>query len=165
MMAGGKGREGQTMRNAIVALAFCLPSAGIAEAKDTRVTLPVTSVSVYPGDTLTADIVSDREMVVRGTLSRSIAASRDQVVGKVARRALPAGQAIPLHALREPYAFKEGQRVPIVFGDGALTIQSIGVALEPGVVGQTVSVRNAETGITLRGAVRGDGKVSVGDTP
>lgn len=152
------------MKFVVMAAALFIAGAIPAVATTSRAVLPVVSIGVYPGDTLTAEMVLDRELVVRAVALRSFAATRDAVVGKVARRALAAGQPIPLQSLRDPHAFKEGQSVTIVYGDGGLMIQGVAVALEPGVVGQQVRMRNAETGITVRGTVRGDGTVTMSDT-
>jgi flagella basal body P-ring formation protein FlgA len=80
----------------------------------------------------------------------------------VAKHILPAGSAIPVNALREPYVFKEGERVELSFTSGDLAIRGFGIALQPGVVGQAVKLRNPETGIVVTGVVQADGSVSVG---
>lgn len=152
------------MRCAFVMLAILL-AACPARASGVKVVVPVTTVTVHPGDTLTGELVVDREIILRAPLSRIYAATRDAVVGKVARRTLPAGQPIVLHSVREPYLFKEGERVAIVYGRGGLVIRGAAIALEPGIQGGTVSARNLETGIVVRGVVHGDGHVRVGEAP
>ncbi len=49
----------------------------------------------------------------------------------------------------------------LLYIDGALAITTAGDALQDGYVGQTVKVRNADSGVTLTGRVRSDGSVLV----
>lgn len=124
-------------------------------------TFPVPIASIRPGDTLTADMVVERKLVASGAAMRAHFTSRDSVVGKVARRPLAVGVAIPLNALRDAHVFKEGERVVVEYSSGSLSIRTLGVALQPGIVGQPVRVRNADTGVIVTGIARGDGTVEV----
>ena len=127
------------------------------------VSMPVTLVAIHPGEVVKAELVAERNLLTTPQLARSYYRSADEVVGKVARRVLPAGRAIPLNALREPYAFTEGARVSISFAAGGLDIRGVGIALKPGVVGATTEVRNLDTGIVVRGVVLADGSVRLGE--
>jgi flagella basal body P-ring formation protein FlgA len=123
--------------------------------------IPVPKVTIYPGETLTADKLGELKVVVRERAAGLYHLSREGVVDKVARRTLRAGAAIPANALREPYVFKDGQRVDLVYGSGALSIRASGIAIEPGVVGAVVGVRNMDTGVVVRGLVQPDGSVQL----
>lgn len=136
-----------------LAAAFQAVAGGIA--------VPVPSVAVHAGDVMTSELLVERRLVVNEAAARSYVVAREQVVGKVARRALMAGAAIPLNALREPWLFKDGERVVIQFASGGLNIRGAGVALQPGVLGELISVRNIDTGVTVRGVVQADGSVQV----
>lgn len=140
--------------------AVMMPTA--ARAQDDRIEIPVAVVTIYPGDEITAELLVERAVRNRRVLTRSYFGSMDGLVGKVAARVLPAGKAIPLNAVREPHVFKEGARVMLRFGSGALSITSAGQALQPGVVGSFVDVRNLDTGIVVRGEVQADGAVRIG---
>ena len=124
--------------------------------------VPVPALTLRPGELISNDNVADRQLVVSDAAARSFAISRDQVVGKVAKRALAAGVAIPLNALREPWLFKDGERISIVFGQSGLSMRGAGMAMQPGVAGETISVRNVDTGVVIRGVVQIDGTVHVG---
>ena len=50
----------------------------------------------------------------------------------------------------------------MIFEDGGLNITAYGAALQPGVAGDFVSVRNVESGVTVSGTVAPDGSVHVG---
>ena len=123
---------------------------------------PVPAVAIHAGDVLSDDMLVDRRLVGNRIALRTHYTSRNQIVGKVARRPLAAGAAIPMNALREPYAFQEGERVVVEYASGGLSIRGIGTALQPGVVGSSVRVRNLDTGIIVNGVVQDDGRIEVG---
>lgn len=133
-----------------------------AEVAAGGMALPVPTVTILQGDVLADELVGEQRFTVNARQVQGFHTSRDAVVGKVARRVLPAGHAIPINALREPWVFKEGDRVPIVFAFGGLNIEATGIALEPGIAGKLISVRNADTGIIVRGVVAESGRVEVG---
>lgn len=133
-----------------------------AEVGASGMALPVPTVTILQGDVLADELIGEQRFTVNARQVQGFHTSRDAVVGKVARRVLPAGHAIPINALREPWVFKEGDRVPLVFDSGGLSIEATGIALEPGVAGKLISVRNADTGIIVRGVVQASGRVQVG---
>lgn len=125
--------------------------------------MPVPTVTILQGDVLAEELVGEERFVASEKQLRNYFTSRDAVLGKVARRVLPKGHAIPINALREPHLFKEGERVVLVFTTGGLSIETSGVALQPGVVGSLVNVRNVDTGVVIRGQVQASGRVQVGE--
>jgi flagella basal body P-ring formation protein FlgA len=133
-----------------------------AGAHATGMALPVPTVTILQGDVLADELIGEERFVVNARQVQGFFTSRDSVVGKVARRVLPAGHAIPINAVREPWVFKEGDRVPIVFALGGLSIEATGIALEPGITGKLISVRNSDTGLIVRGVVAVSGRVEVG---
>lgn len=124
--------------------------------------MPVPTVTIMQGDVLAEELVGEERFVADEKQLRNYFTSREAVLGKVARRVLPKGHAIPINALRDPFLFKEGERVVLVFTTGGLSIEASGVALQPGVLGSLVNVRNADTGVVIRGQVQSNGSVQVG---
>ena len=124
--------------------------------------MPVPTVTIMQGDVLAEELVGEERFVVNDKVLRNYFTSRDAVLGKVARRVLPKGHAIPINALRDPFLFKEGERVILVFTTGGLSIEASGVALQPGTLGSQVNVRNVDTGVVIRGLVQSNGSVQVG---
>jgi flagella basal body P-ring formation protein FlgA len=112
---------------------------------------------------LAEDLIDEQPVVASARALKHYSTSRQAVVGKVARRVLLKGHAIPISSVREAYLFKEGERVALVFRDGGLSIEASGVALQPGVLGSPVNVRNSETGVIVRGVVQSNGSVQVGE--
>jgi flagella basal body P-ring formation protein FlgA len=90
-----------------------------------------------------------------------IAESRAAVIGKMSRRTLLPGQAIPIAAVDNPRLVNNGGAVKLVFVDGELSIVTTGSALQDGAVGDLVKVRNDDSGVTVSGVVQPDGAVLV----
>jgi flagella basal body P-ring formation protein FlgA len=153
--------EGRDVWKAVFA-AMLAVLATSASAETASFSFPVPVVTLRAGDLLVDELVTERTLFANAQALRTHYTSRTAVVGKVAKHVLPAGSAIPVNAVREPYAFKEGERVEISFTSGDLAIRGLGIALQPGAVGQTVKLRNPETGIVVTGVVQPDGSVSVG---
>lgn len=150
------------IRRLATAFIVSLVGAGGADAETATIAFPVPSVTILVGDTVTDDLLIERRLVANAVAMRTHHTSRNTVVGKVARRVLPAGTAIPLNGLREAHAFREGERVTIEFSRGVLSICGSGVALQAGIVGQDARVRNVDTGVVLSGLVKGDGSIEIG---
>jgi flagella basal body P-ring formation protein FlgA len=89
--------------------------------------------------------------------------SSEGLIGKVARQTLLPGRPIGRDALREPHAITQGQAALMVFQSGGLTITGNGTALQSGSTGDTVSVRNADSGRIVKGTIGDDGAIHVGD--
>jgi flagella basal body P-ring formation protein FlgA len=88
--------------------------------------------------------------------------SRASLVGKVARQTLLPGRPVTQAALREPHAITQGQTTLVIFQSGALTITGNAIALQSGATGDVVSVRNVDSGRTIKGKIGADGAVHVG---
>ncbi|MEO8652365.1 MAG: flagellar basal body P-ring formation chaperone FlgA [Hyphomicrobiaceae bacterium] len=145
-----------------MAAGLALVPAAATAAGPGATAMPVPTVTILQGDVLAEELVGEERFVADEKALRNYFTSRQAVVGKVARRVLPKGHAIPINALREPHLFKEGERVVLVFKTGGLSIEASGVALQPGVLGSQVNVRNADTGVVIRGLVQSNGSVKVG---
>ena len=89
------------------------------------------------------------------------AETRSAVIGKMSRRTLLPGQAIPLAAVDNPRLVVNGAEVKLVYIEGGLTIVTVGAALQDGAAGDIVKVRNGDSGVTVSGVVQPDGAVRV----
>lgn len=123
---------------------------------------PVPRTTIYPGDAITRENLSERSFRFRKGADLPYVQSADQLVGMVARTTLVAGKPIARNALREADVIKRGQLAQIIFKSGALTISAYGKALEPGSVGDVIALRNVDSGAVIRGQVRADGSVLLG---
>jgi flagella basal body P-ring formation protein FlgA len=122
--------------------------------------LPVPKLTIYPGDVISSGVLGTKRF---GQAAAQLPVFRtpDGLVGKVARRTLLPGRPIPLNAVRDASVVQIGKQVRIVFESGGLTITGIGIALQNGGVGDVLSLRNTDSGVTIRGTVQADGSVKV----
>ena len=138
-------------------------SAGLAAAQDlgtADLAPPTPRVVIYPGDVIHNDMLSDLPADnARGV--GPFAETRSAVLGKMARRTLLPGAAIPLAAIDVPRLIVNGATVNLVYIDGDLSISAVGMALQDGAAGDFVRVRNDDSGVTVTGVVQPDGAVRV----
>ena len=125
--------------------------------------LPVPNIIIYPGEVIKDNCLVDRDFSADFP-TRNLAAidSRVALVGKVARRTLFPGSPVPSGAVGDPRLVVNGAKVRLLYDDGALAITAYGIALQPGSVGEIISVRNLGSGLTVSGTVQADGSVQVG---
>jgi len=116
---------------------------------------------IYPGDVITQDMLVEAPIAAQQR-SGPVALAPEDVVGMMAARTLLPGMSIPMSALSPPRVVRAGAAVSMIYIDGGLTITAAGDALQDGVVGQTVKLRNEDSGVTVTGRVRADGSVLVG---
>jgi flagellar basal body P-ring formation protein FlgA len=144
---------------AAAAALMCL-AASSAQAADAQI--PVPSVTIYPGQVIEQSMLTDRALRSQGDVRPGTLSSRDAVVGKVARQTLLPGYPIVTGSVREPHVVTQGDSALVMFRSGTLTITVNGVALQSGGAGDTVTVRNTDSGRTIRGSIGEDGIVHVG---
>jgi flagella basal body P-ring formation protein FlgA len=140
-----------------LALAFAIAR---AEASD-DIALPVPKVTIYPGDVIESEKLSERLFVARTVARGTVFESHDPVIGKVANKTLLLGKPIPVNAVRDPYVVTQGKPTLIIFRDEGLTITSTAMALQNGGIGDIISARNIDSGLIVRGTVQADGTVRV----
>ena len=90
------------------------------------------------------------------------AETRSAVIGKMARRTLLPGHGdsrSPGSTIR--VLVVNGAQVKLVYIDGGLSISAVGMALQDGAAGDSVKVRNDDSGVTVTGVVQPDGAVRV----
>ncbi len=141
-----------------LAAGYWLAFGAAAGAEETRAPSPKSVI--YPGDIIAEGMLVDAPLVAPA-FSGPVALSASDIVGMVAVRTLLPGQSIPMAAVSAPHAFRAGAEVKMIYIDGGLTITATGSALQDGVVGQIIKVRNDDSGVTVSGRVRGDGAILV----
>lgn len=140
-------------------LGLCGVSLAAACAAAEADVVPVPAITIYPGDAIRDEWLTERAFNSASAAHGQVILSREAIVGKVARRTLLPGAPIPQNAVSEPKVVKNGAKVRIVFEDGPLIITSYGAALQDGGIGDLISLRNIETGLTVSGTVQADGSV------
>jgi flagellar basal body P-ring formation protein FlgA len=133
-----------------------LPSAATAT---NGTPLPVPKMTLYPGDTITAELLQDRLFKSNWAARQAVFRNSERLIGKVARLTLLPGRPIPLNGVREAYAVEQGKTTLVIFQVGGLTITSYGIPVQSGSVGDIVSLRNIDSGSMVTGIVQPDGTV------
>lgn len=123
--------------------------------------VPMPRVTIYPNDTITDEMLADRELA-DDNQKHAVFMSREGLVGKVSKQTLLPNAPIAVNAMREPFAIKLGHPAVVIFKSGGLVISGTAVPLQTGFVGETIALRNAESNTTIRGVVQPDGTVRVG---
>ncbi|MCK0207906.1 flagellar basal body P-ring formation chaperone FlgA [Starkeya koreensis] len=124
--------------------------------------LPVAASTIAAGETITDAMLAERPFPAAVATQYPVAVSRGQLVGKVARRTLLAGNLVPTMAVGESQLVTRGVAAEIRFEKDGLSISATGVPLESGVVGAVVRLKNADSGKIVTGVVQSDGSVRVG---
>jgi flagella basal body P-ring formation protein FlgA len=111
------------------------------------------------------EIVGERdfEMVWQETTfqKRKIIKKAEDAVGRTALRTLKAGELLVDNALIAPYAVKEGDVVRLFAKFGESVVQINAIAQKNAFKGQTISVRNMDTGKNILATVSGLGEAWV----
>lgn len=132
-----------------------------APARGTTVPVPVPAMTLYPGDTISAGMLMTRDLPLAALDKGGLAARAEALVGKTVRRALAAGQPVPLNALTETLLVTKGVATRIQLRDGGLAISGYAMPLESAAAGAVVRLKNMETGQIIVGEVEADGTVRI----
>lgn len=85
-----------------------------------------------------------------------------RVSGRQLRRALSVGSLVTESALVPDYLVHKGKVVTILAGNGSLHVSMVGVALESGLLSETIRVRNRSSGKVVDAQVIAKNKVQAG---
>jgi len=124
-------------------------------------TAPVPTVTIYPGDSITSQVLRDQLFTDRFMALGGYFHDYDRLIGKVARRTLIRGKPIPLSSVRHPFAVRNGQVISLQYKSGPLLIVTKAISLKSAVAGEYIQTRNIDTGRTIAGLVQADGSVLV----
>jgi flagella basal body P-ring formation protein FlgA len=123
-------------------------------------TVLVLARSMQPGEVLAAaDVEAARRSSV--SLPYDYLTEGTDVVGLTLKRTQAAGSVLTTAALQAPEVVQRGDLVTLTAGDGPITVQSEGIALEGARLRQRLKVRSA-SGRVLEGTAEGPGQVRVG---
>ena len=143
--------------------AICLVAEGVtAQADGTTIrALPVPSETIYPGEVITTDRLSERQFQTTAQSVMGIATDRDEVVGKQARRRLVAGMPIALGGTGVPLTVKRGATAVAFYREEGFSISTPVIALSDGAEGDVIDARATETGAIIKVQVMTDGELVV----
>jgi len=148
-------------------ISFELPGSAVARRLPLRFTGTVTetveaatlSRALGRGELLKASDVTMERRPKAETGGESISA--EQAVGLAATRALRAGQVLRLSDLHKPQVVQRNEVVTIVYEVPGILLTMRGKVLEPGAVGDLVSVLNVQSNRTVQATVSGPGRVTI----
>jgi len=120
--------------------------------------LPVPVATIYPGDIIRSSMLRNEQFEDH---VEPFVGSAAELVGRVARRTLLAGRPVLQDAVEDPRAVQNGALVQMVYTQPGLMITATGQALQAGRVGDSIRVRNVESGIVVSGLVTAEGTVRV----
>jgi len=147
------------LRCAMIAAAI---AAAIQPAIGEERVLPVPAVTIYPGDMISESVLKDRAFPENYRFRTAVVESPRILAGKIARRTLLPGEPIPLNAVDDPKLVTRGVQVAILFEEGGLSIVGIGIPLQSGALGETIQVKNVDSGRIITGRVQSDGRIRIG---
>ncbi len=125
-------------------------------------TLPVPTTTIYPGEIIDESMVSELSVQPSQIGRAMVVPDRAKLIGKVARRTLLPGRPVPVIAVADPDLVARGATVEIVFQEGGMTILAQAMSLEAGSAGDSIRVRNLDSGLIVTAKVQPDGTVRVG---
>ncbi|MBB4040751.1 flagella basal body P-ring formation protein FlgA [Microvirga flocculans] len=146
----------------IALTALLVSGAFLRDAAAEERILPVPSVTIYPGDTITESMLKDRAFPENYRYRTAVVESPRVLAGKMARRTLLPGEPIPLNAVDDPKLVTRGVQTQILFEEGGLSIMGVGIPLQSGTMGETVQVKNVDSGRIITGRVQADGRIRIG---
>jgi len=113
--------------------------------------------SIHKGETIEEQ---DFKMVWQETTfqKRKIIKVAKEAIGRTAIRSLKAGELLVENALSTPYAVKAGDAVKLFAQFGEAVVQTSAIAQKNAFKGQTISVRNIDTGKDIMATVSGFGE-------
>jgi len=144
---------------AAVALVAVVACAGAAADEAKR--LPVPATTIYPGDMIREELLTDRMFAPNMPGASAFVGDKAEIVGRVARRTLLPSQPIPINAVEDQKAVMRGSVVKVLIEDGGLSIVTYGSSLQSGSAGSLIQLRNLDTGVIIRGVVQPDGTVRI----
>jgi flagellar basal body P-ring formation protein FlgA len=145
---------------ALVASAIVVSTSQVATAEE-RI-LPVPAITIYPGDTINESMLKDRTFPENYRYRTAVIESHRVLAGKMARRTLLPGEPIPMNAVDDPKLVTRGVQAQIMFEEGGLSIMGTGIPLQSGTLGETIQVKNVDSGRIITGRVQPDGRIRIG---
>lgn len=123
--------------------------------------MPVAARPLKKGEVIAGGDIQLRKVNAAAVAGDSIKELGD-VIGKSARRDVGQGEMFNTAAIVAPPVVTAGSRVSMLFRAGRLEASAMGVALEAGVVGQEIKVRNEASSKVVSARVVDKGLVEVG---
>ena len=142
----------------VLTLALSVLAPQLATAQQKFAVVP--TATIFPGEVISRGRLTE-VAVTNPNIAPGYSENMTEVIGKVSKRTLVAGRTIQIGDLRDPYAVQRGATVRITYSKGGMNLSASGTAIEDAMTGETVRVRNRDTGVTISGTAMTDGTVEV----
>jgi flagella basal body P-ring formation protein FlgA len=136
---------------------------GLAHAFDSVTEKVVTATQViYPGQTISVNMIKEVKLKrIMPNAERAIHGI-EQIVGQVATQTILPNRLIFPNAFAARNIVEAGDRVVVKYNTDSVSISLRAMALEDGAEGDTIRVRNADSGRIFIGTITKDGLINVG---
>lgn len=153
---------GGGLAGGLTGLALTLALAGAAPSRATELLLPVPTVTIYAGDVIKPGMLRLQAYPESFKARTAVIDAPMAIAGRTARRMLLPGDPVPVNAVEDPRLVSRNVATQIVFEEQGLLITAVGSPLQNGGLGETIRVRNADTGRIVLGTVMADGRIRTG---
>jgi flagella basal body P-ring formation protein FlgA len=116
---------------------------------------------IYPGQVISEGMLSVVEIGAEPQYGPDYAHDSRQLAGKIAVRTILPGRPIALAQVRQPDVVEAGHPVRVTYKHAGLKISIKALALSSGGIGETIQLRNPDSGKPITGLIRADGSVEV----
>lgn len=128
---------------------------------ETFIEIPVTSRFIKAGEIILAgDITTVKTKVSR--LRENYITSEEDIIGMQAKKHLSSGSLIKMNELSRPVVIKMHDPVNIIYTSGNIDLKISGISLGNGAVGDTLRVKNEDSGAVMLGRIINKNTVQVG---
>jgi len=124
-------------------------------------TIFVPASVIYPGDEITPESLTTIKVMRPEGSEAPFGEDENDLVGKVARRTLLAGQPVPASGVRTKDIITQGRTYKLVYHSEFVTIVGNGVPLQSAAAGEIVNVRNPDTGVIVKARVNADQTLAI----
>lgn len=132
----------------------------VLSAQQKMIEIPVLARNVEKGAMIQEQDVEWVELAEhklrRGTLTES-----EDIVGKLAKRWIKAGEQVAQNAVARPRIIEKGGLIAMIYRTETMQIKDMGVALENGSAGDIIRVKNEKSGKTVLVKVQKNGEAIV----
>jgi len=122
--------------------------------------VPVAAKIIRVGDIIIATDIKIQK-IRSNKVKDGIALNEQEVIGLQARKFIIAESVFKLNELSKPHVIKANDPVNIIYASNNLMLKTAGIALGSGAIGETIKVKNEDTGNVLLGEIVNKNTVQV----
>lgn len=121
--------------------------------------VPVLANNILRGDVITEKDITYMDVNIRKV--KDIAIDAREIIGMTGKRTLRAKNMISMRDITPPLLVRKGEEISVKLTRGILSIEMRAIAVEDGAKGDMISIKNINSGRTLKATVIGDKQARV----